>query len=53
MDNIERTFMKYAPRVMFLSWSILILNHMSRGLNWLPLCVVLIPLGLAWWFNNE
>lgn len=40
MDRI----MKYVPLVVFLLWTFLVLNHMSRGLVWLPLLVMYLPL---------
>ena len=53
MTNIEKCFIKYGPWVMLCTWGSLILNHMMRDLNWIPLTVLLIPLiGLIYSVRN-
>ena len=38
---------KYIPSVVLMLWTLLVLNHMSRDLNWMPLLAMYIPL-LLW-----
>ena len=46
--------LKYTPIFMTVLWSTLIINHMSRGLNWMPLTIMLLPLiGLIITTNKE
>ena len=40
---MEFTIIKYLTRIGFILLVMLIINHALRGLNWLPLCVLLIP----------
>ena len=41
MDKIMRVYM---PILMLLLWTSLTLNHMMRGLNWMPLLFIFLPL---------
>lgn len=53
MTKIEKYFVKYSPWIMFMIWGSLIMDHMMRGLNWIPLTVLLIPLiGLIFTVRN-
>ena len=40
---MELKIIKYLTRIAFVLLVMLIANHFLRGLNWLPLCILLIP----------
>ena len=40
---MEFKIIKYLSRLMFVLVVVLIANHWFRGLNWLPLTVLLLP----------
>ena len=42
-NNMEFKIIKYLTRIAFVLLVMLIANHFLRGLNWLPLCILLIP----------
>ena len=41
--KMEFKIIKYLSRLMFVLVVVLIVNHWFRGLNWLPLTLLLIP----------
>ena len=50
---MEFKIIKYLTRIGFVLLVMLIINHALRGLNWLPLTILLIPSYLMLYFVEK
>jgi ABC-type bacteriocin/lantibiotic exporter with double-glycine peptidase domain len=51
---MEKNIIRILAWVQFLLLFALVMNHMSRGLTWLPLCILFIPsIGMIWSIERE
>ena len=50
---MEFKIIKYLTRIAFVLLVMLIANHALRGLNWLPLCILLLPAYLMLYFTEN